>query len=185
MPNIKTVLEVFKAFINPITTRFPIGLPDHLPEGFKGKIQLNQDTCIGCGACLQVCPSFAYKHVQEGSKKLVFYDPAFCVFCEECVKICPTESLFLSKIYDMSSSAYKDTSELLIELDMQLCKECQEPFATIKHLNWIQQNLEEAIIIDEIRKKAILNEFEIARYYCSKCRKVKAKELGLHVKKLY
>ncbi|WP_455464861.1 4Fe-4S dicluster domain-containing protein [Candidatus Hodarchaeum mangrovi] len=185
MPNIKTVVEVFKAFINPITTKFPVGSPDHLPEGFKGKIQLNQDTCIGCGACLQVCPSFAYSHILEETKKQIFYDPGFCIFCEECVKICPTESLALSQIYDMSSPANSNTSELLIELDMQICTECQDPFTTVKHLNWIQQNLEEASIIDEARKAIILNEFAIARIICPKCRKINAKELGLHVKKLY
>ncbi|MFX0087499.1 MAG: 4Fe-4S dicluster domain-containing protein [Candidatus Hodarchaeota archaeon] len=185
MPNIKTVVEVFKAFLNPSTTKFPDGSPDHLPEGFKGKIQLNQDTCIGCGACLQVCPSFSYTHLQEKDKKLIFYDPTFCIFCEECVKNCPTESLVLTKIYDMSSSISKDTSELFIELDMQLCTECKEPITTLKHLDWIKQKLIEALIPDDSRKKLILNEFAIARYYCPKCRKIKAKELNLHTKKLF
>jgi formate hydrogenlyase subunit 6/NADH:ubiquinone oxidoreductase subunit I len=185
MPNVKTVVEVFKSFINPATTKFPAHPPDHLPEGFKGKIQLNQDTCIGCGACLQVCPSFAYKHVHRESKRDLYYDPGACIFCEECVKNCPTESLEMSQIFDMSAPADQDTFELIIEHDMQLCKECKEPFGTVKHLNWIQKKLEEAPINIENRRKNILNEFAVARHYCPKCRKIKGNELGLHVKKLY
>ncbi|MFX1546647.1 MAG: 4Fe-4S dicluster domain-containing protein [Promethearchaeota archaeon] len=185
MPNIKTVVEVFKSFLNPSTTKFPASPPDHLPKGFKGKVQLDQDTCIGCGACLQVCPSFAYKFVDNESKRYLYYDPGACIFCETCVKSCPTESLEMSQVFDMSVQADQDTSELIIILDMQLCENCKESFATIKHLDWIQKKLEDSPIIDENKRKIIRNEFEIARLYCPKCRKMKANELGLHIKKLY
>jgi formate hydrogenlyase subunit 6/NADH:ubiquinone oxidoreductase subunit I len=185
MPNIKTVVEVFKSFLNPITTKFPTSSPDHLTEGFKGKVQLNQETCIGCGACLQVCPSFAYKHVHKKGKLYLYYDPGACIFCEMCVDNCPTESLEMSQIFDMSTPANQDTFELIIEHDMQLCKVCKDPFATIKHLDWIQKKLNEVSIINGNRGKIIHDEFEITRHYCPKCRKIKARELDLDVKKLY
>lgn len=185
MPNIKTLVEVFKSFVNPATTKFPARPPDHLPEGFKGKLQLNQDTCIGCGACFQACPSFAYNYVHNKGKWYLYYDPGACIFCEMCVDNCPTESLEMSQIFDMSAPANQDTFELIIEHDMQLCKVCKEPFATVKHLDWIQKKLEEVSIINENRGKIIQDELSITRYYCPNCRKIKASELGLHIKKLY
>jgi formate hydrogenlyase subunit 6/NADH:ubiquinone oxidoreductase subunit I len=185
MPNIKTLVEVFKSFINPVTTKFPTRPPDHLVEGFKGKIQLNQDTCIGCGACFQVCPSFAYKFVANKAKWYLYYDPGACIFCEMCVENCPTESLRMSQIFDMSAPANQDTFELITEHEMQLCENCKESFATIKHLDWIQKKLVEMQIVDENRGKIIRNEFTIARRYCPDCRKIKARELGLHIIKLY
>ena len=40
--------------------------------------------CIGCGACVAVCPRHALTISHE-----ILYDPSRCVFCDACIQVCP------------------------------------------------------------------------------------------------
>lgn len=51
------------------------------------------DTCIGCGTCVQVCP--------RGNIQLVGNKPEFgsnCIGCLSCVQLCPKQALNIGKI---------------------------------------------------------------------------------------
>ena len=50
---------------------------------------VNADTCTGCGACVDACPSEAIE-MQDG-KAVVIADK--CVDCGVCVDECPVEAL--------------------------------------------------------------------------------------------
>lgn len=187
MPNTKTVIEAVKAFFKPVTTKFPETPPDHIPNGFKGKIILDKEKCIGCGACLSSCPSFAYEHIysDDKSKKLMFYNPAACTFCERCVEFCLTEALSMSQNYDMTKVKGENSKELINELSVQLCKSCNLPVSTEKQLNWIQNRFDSAKIETEEKKVILIKEFIIAKEYCVNCRQSKQDELGLHKQILF
>lgn len=53
---------------------------------------VNQETCNGCGECVQACPLDAIKI--ENEKAVV--DPDVCGDCGACVDVCPTQSISLS-----------------------------------------------------------------------------------------
>ena len=54
-------------------------------------IQINKDTCIGCGRCQQVCPgTLIYK--DEAKKAYIAY-PSDCWGCVSCVKECPVGAI--------------------------------------------------------------------------------------------
>lgn len=48
-------------------------------------IELNKDKCIGCTACVKVCPTEALRVARS---KAVIYDQR-CIDCGRCVKVCP------------------------------------------------------------------------------------------------
>jgi len=44
------------------------------------------DKCIGCTACVSVCPTEAI----SGERKQIHYiDPQLCIDCDACVRVCP------------------------------------------------------------------------------------------------
>jgi NAD-dependent dihydropyrimidine dehydrogenase PreA subunit len=53
-------------------------------------LKLNEELCVGCGLCTQVCPHgvFALKH---GRAEVVDLDG--CMECGACVNNCPTRAI--------------------------------------------------------------------------------------------
>lgn len=48
------------------------------------------DKCIGCTACVAVCPTEA---ITGERKELHFIDPQLCIDCDACVRACPVLSI--------------------------------------------------------------------------------------------
>lgn len=53
-------------------------------------IEVNTQTCVGCGECVDICPVDVYKLI-DGKSKPVNMDA--CVECCSCVEVCPTNSI--------------------------------------------------------------------------------------------
>lgn len=53
------------------------------------KAVVDQDTCVGCEACVGVCPVSAISMVDGKSK----VDPDVCVECGACVATCPVSAI--------------------------------------------------------------------------------------------
>ncbi|MBW1893676.1 MAG: 4Fe-4S binding protein [Deltaproteobacteria bacterium] len=51
---------------------------------------LNEDFCIGCGLCTQVCPHSVFE-LRNTKAKLVDIDA--CIECGACVNNCPTNAI--------------------------------------------------------------------------------------------
>ena len=68
----------------PAQTRFQ-------PEGLKGKVLNDIDTCILCGICEKRCPTAAISVVKKEGKWSI--DRFRCVQCGTCVRECPKTCL--------------------------------------------------------------------------------------------
>jgi ferredoxin len=53
------------------------------------KAKVNGDTCVGCEACVGVCPTSAIS-VNDGTAAV---DEETCVECGACVSTCPVEAI--------------------------------------------------------------------------------------------
>ncbi len=83
-----------------------INPPIPSPEGLRGRLAYDYETCIGCGMCEKVCPANAIElyPVQAGekkSKRIVMY-LSRCTYCAECVDICPKNCISMEKFVFMA-----------------------------------------------------------------------------------
>ncbi|MCD4742080.1 MAG: 4Fe-4S binding protein [Desulfobacteraceae bacterium] len=54
---------------------------------------LDQDKCIGCGLCTEVCPHNVFE-LQNGKAEIVDFNA--CMECGACVNNCPSNALEVS-----------------------------------------------------------------------------------------
>lgn len=51
---------------------------------------IDKDKCIGCGACVGICPVSAISMDDQGKSQI---DPAVCIKCGTCEATCPVEAI--------------------------------------------------------------------------------------------
>lgn len=144
-PKLRELREAVISVFSPrFTTRFPAE-PCVVPERYRGKPEFNLDSCIGCGACVNVCPTEALTQVDEPQadkpvRKITHrYDT--CIFCGNCSDNCTTEDgISLSNKWDLATLDRSDTCETH-EFELQLCDKCGETIGTKKHLVWLYEKL--------------------------------------------
>jgi NAD-dependent dihydropyrimidine dehydrogenase PreA subunit len=49
------------------------------------RIEVDQEKCIGCGECVEICPVDVYEMQDE---KSVPVNAEECIGCESCVEVC-------------------------------------------------------------------------------------------------
>jgi NAD-dependent dihydropyrimidine dehydrogenase PreA subunit len=55
------------------------------------KVNINQNKCTGCGACVDICPNSVFVMGDDGKSKVK--NESACVACRACVGACPTEAI--------------------------------------------------------------------------------------------
>ena len=56
-------------------------------------ININQDKCINCKACVNACPG-SLIHISDSQKAFIKY-PKRCWGCASCLKVCPVQAISL------------------------------------------------------------------------------------------
>jgi hydrogenase-4 component H len=144
-PKLRELKEAVRAVVSPrFTTRFP-ATPCVVPERFRGKPEFDPDLCVGCGACVNVCPTKALTQTDEVEgdrpvrKITLRYDT--CIFCANCQDGCTTEKgIKLSNQWDLAGLDRASMAEVH-EHELQLCEKCGATIGTKKHLIWLYEKL--------------------------------------------
>ncbi len=56
---------------------------------------VDEDTCIGCGKCEEVCPAAPNVFVVDGKSNVVH--PEACIDCGACEESCPVSAIVLKE----------------------------------------------------------------------------------------
>jgi hydrogenase-4 component H len=146
-PKLRELKEAIIALIKgPYTSKFPV--QPHQPHpNFRGRPKFNQDACVGCLSCENVCPVNAISHsdllnVNPPLRKITHYSDT-CIFCGQCQVYCITqEGIKLSNEWELSMFDRKDCPES-IEKELLLCEVCGCVIGCKDHIIWLAKELGE------------------------------------------
>jgi len=143
-PKLRELKEaVGSLFSKAYTTDFPYS--PHEPEkGFRGKPVVDDQNCVGCETCANVCPPHAitFQDNTEKRVRIITRDYGKCIFCDQCEEHCITgKGVKLSdKIYDLATF---DRSQLIErqEKELLICENCGAVITTKQHMRYLQKKL--------------------------------------------
>jgi len=145
-PKLRELKEAIRALIKgPYTSKFPY--EPHKPyERFRGKPEFHETDCIGCTACVNVCPSnalsFTDKIENNTAKRILTHQLDLCIFCGQCQANCPTEKgIILSQEFDLSTTEKIEDFKQEIEKELLLCECCGEIIAPYDQIWWVAKRL--------------------------------------------
>jgi len=121
-------------------------LPGELSEKDRGKPEFDPETCIGCGACVNVCPTPGCLNIEDDLEasppvRKITLRCDICISCGKCESACTTETgITLTNEYDLAVLNREDAVEIN-EFELQLCEKCGELIGTKKHLVWVYEKL--------------------------------------------
>jgi formate hydrogenlyase subunit 6/NADH:ubiquinone oxidoreductase subunit I len=146
LPKLRELKEAVIAVFSPrFTTRFP-AKPCIVPKKYRGKPEFDLDTCIGCGACVNVCPAPRCLTMVDDLEadppvRRISHRYDTCIFCGNCEAYCTTETgIKLSNEWDLATLNRENTVETH-EFELQLCEKCGALIGTKKHLIWLYEKL--------------------------------------------
>ncbi len=143
-PKLRELKEAVVSLFTPAyTTRFP--KKAHVPfENFRGKPEVDDELCVGCQTCANVCPSGAitYSDGKDTKQRVIVRDYGKCIFCGQCEEHCITEEgvKLSDKIFDISTFERKKLEETQ-EKELILCNSCTAIIATREHLRFLYHKL--------------------------------------------
>ncbi|MGB9736390.1 MAG: indolepyruvate ferredoxin oxidoreductase subunit alpha [bacterium] len=69
-----------------------------------GAVEIDQNTCDGCGYCIKPCPANVIEVVNK--KARMVEDMPFCIACGDCVAICPHNSIEIKEFLKFHKHFY-------------------------------------------------------------------------------
>ena len=143
-PKLRELKEAVISLVTPAyTSKFPAEA--HVPfEKFRGKPVVDNENCVGCETCANVCPPSAITFTDDKERKIriIKRDYGKCIFCGQCQDHCITgKGVTLSdKIYDLAVFE-RDKNIEFQEKELLICDNCSAVITTKEHLHFMHRKL--------------------------------------------
>ncbi|MCI0511806.1 4Fe-4S binding protein [candidate division KSB1 bacterium] len=119
--------EALICFKNPrVTLPYPF-TPIPAEETFRGRLTVDEQRCIACGGCANVCPARCIRvYDQTGTTSMKFILDR-CTYCGRCAEVCPEDAIEMTMEFE---TATNDKTDLYIEQEiyMSSCNRCGRCF---------------------------------------------------------
>jgi formate hydrogenlyase subunit 6/NADH:ubiquinone oxidoreductase subunit I len=145
LPKLREIREALVSFFSaPYTTKFP-AQPFNPSDQYRGFPRYQEQICVGCGTCVQVCPSDAITLHDDKIEKVrrLTVDYKSCINCGQCHEKCITINGITPTNEYSFSYMDPDSEELFesVEKKLVICECCGEVIATQDHLLWLKDRL--------------------------------------------
>ncbi|MDP4224133.1 MAG: 4Fe-4S dicluster domain-containing protein, partial [Bacteroidota bacterium] len=139
--------ELKEAVVSLVTPAYTSKFPakPHIPfENFRGKPVVDNENCVGCETCANVCPPHAITLTDDKGKgiRTIKRDYGLCIFCGMCEEHCITQKgvLLSDKIFDLAVFDRSKNIEYQ-EKELLICESCGAVITTKEHLHYMHMKL--------------------------------------------
>ena len=112
-PKLRELKEAITAILTgPYTSKFPAE-PARVADVFRGKPEFDEDECVGCGACYNVCPPGAIEMEDDpqAAVRRITIRLDRCIFCGQCAYSCHQGSITFSKEFELAQPDRKNFAQ--------------------------------------------------------------------------
>lgn len=122
----------------------PLIIPaEETMEGY-GFPKRDPDKCIGCYACYNTCPEQVITLEDIKNKRVFGTLSHACVVCKKCQELCPQEAIEIVPGFELMAYLTQAPIED-INLELRQCEECHNYFAAAKHIEYVEEKVQNNI----------------------------------------
>lgn len=152
--------EIFSHRLEKIVGNDDLGVISTGEHVHYGKVEVNQDTCTLCLACVGACNVGAL--IADAKDNTLRLNPSICTACGYCEVSCPEKDCLTIKrdIIELKPSWFKEN--ILAQDELFACVECGKEFATTKAVEKIAKMMGPIFSSDPIKERSL--------YCCADCK---------------
>ena len=137
--------EAIKAVVTgPYTVDYPFG-ETYDTGHFRGAVEWDEDVCVGCGACYEVCPTGAIEmeDITDGDPPVRRFVLRYgrCIFCGNCHYHCTTDDgIYQTQKWDLATfDRLSSTTD--VEKELLVCDKCDRVVGAVDHIKWVAEKV--------------------------------------------
>lgn len=111
-----------------VTLPYPLGPGAEVPEGFRGKVEIDIDKCVGCGGCANVCPArcIIIRDTSQHWRQIEILRER-CTYCARCEEVCQEKAAHMTLEFELATTDPSDLNDRY-DIFMATCARCGRCF---------------------------------------------------------